>query len=104
MSGQPDTYVEYGTNKERLNHFALGNKSLFVDGGSLHTQRFVHSTKATGLKQNRTYFYRVGDPKYTWSDIFQFTTFPNGKFEIDIAVYGDFVKFHGNEITNPGSH
>lgn len=67
------------------------NSMKFKGKSSIPTnsqQEFVHKAEATGLKENTTYFYRVGDSeKNKWSDIGTFKTAPKeGKFTfIDIA-------------------
>lgn len=47
--------VEYGTSPRALNLTANGTITLFIDGGSLQTQRYISRVTLTGLEPGTTY-------------------------------------------------
>jgi len=81
--------VQYSKGSKKLNLQASGYQFVFTDGGTSKRNISLHNVKLTGLLPSSTYFYRVGDPASSWSDILQFQTFPTGYFSLEIGMYGD---------------
>lgn len=50
-----DAIVIYGSHPNALRYLAKGNVSLFIDGGKLHTKRYVSRATLTNLKSGTTY-------------------------------------------------
>ncbi|VDK20971.1 unnamed protein product [Anisakis simplex] len=94
-----DTYasvVEYGI--KDLERNATGDTSLFIDGGSKKSKRYVHRVRLTELEPGITYFYHVGS-EYGWSPIFRFTALqerPEGGYIY--AVYGDLGNVNARSL------
>uniref|UniRef100_A0A0M3J0X8 Purple acid phosphatase n=1 Tax=Anisakis simplex TaxID=6269 RepID=A0A0M3J0X8_ANISI len=94
-----DTYasvVEYGT--KDLERNATGDTSLFIDGGSKKSKRYVHRVRLTELEPGTTYVYHVGS-EYGWSPIFRFTALqerPEGGYIY--AVYGDLGNVNARSL------
>lgn len=53
-----------------------------------YTSPVTHHTFITGVEAGKTVFYRVGDPRYGWSDIRNFTSTPDA-FPFAITVIAD---------------
>ena len=50
-----DSTVQYGNHGDNLTNTANGNMMKFVDGGSKHTVRYMHTVKLTALKPASKY-------------------------------------------------
>ncbi len=47
--------VKYGENLASLVYQALGNSTLFVDGGTENRSQYIHTVTLTGLTPGKTY-------------------------------------------------
>ncbi|KAL5008590.1 hypothetical protein ScPMuIL_014171 [Solemya velum] len=90
--------VEYG--RQGLTQRALGNYTIFTDGGKLHRSMFIHRVKITGLQPQTSYEYHCGSPAKGWSAIYFFRTMPEGvKWSPRFAIYGDMGNSNPQSLT-----
>ena len=102
-----DSTVQYGEHGGNLSNTVTGNMVKFVDGGSKHTVRYMHTVKLDALKPASKYGklllfieydliihkslldYKVGCSEQ-WSKVFTMTTLNSGaNWSPRLAIYGD---------------
>ena len=64
--------VQYGKSADDLSLLAAGSTLTYTSSGWVGT---VHRAIMVQLEEAKTYFYRVGDGKSSWSDVYSFKTF-----------------------------
>lgn len=82
-----ESIVKYG--QGMMNNTAHGSSGLFIDGGHLKRQQWIHRVTLRDLHFNTKYVYHVGS-SYGWSDVYYFKTPPEGEqWILRAALYGD---------------
>ncbi|TKR70396.1 hypothetical protein L596_022430 [Steinernema carpocapsae] len=90
--------VEYGPSDDHLDTVAKGNTSLFVDGGSQKSKRYIHRVAIDGIEPGKKYYYHVGS-EFGWSSIFSFVGLksrPDGGYRY--AIYGDMGNINARSL------
>jgi len=80
--------VQYGTD-DQMTEKVEGESEKFINPGDEGRVMYLHNAVIKDLKPETTYYYRVGDPKDGWSDIFSFKTLPEERTALNIAMFGD---------------
>ena len=90
----PESYIQYSLNKNMKNATTVKatshNKDIelpTIDLGIMYfnmSHRYklynIHEVSLEGLKAGKTYYYRLGNDRYGWSDVYAFTTEGGGTF------------------------
>uniref|UniRef100_A0A914WR41 Purple acid phosphatase n=1 Tax=Plectus sambesii TaxID=2011161 RepID=A0A914WR41_9BILA len=86
--------VEYGTQLGQYQYQALGQTTVFVDGGAGQTVRYIHRAKMV-VAPGQRYFYHVGS-NAGWSNMFYFNTLPAGtNISYKVCIFGDLGIVNG---------
>lgn len=90
----PESYIEYSENADMSEAKTVKATSVNVDRelptidfGILyinmsHRYKFYnqHTVNLTELKEGTTYYYRLGNDKYGWTEVYEFSTGTDGEF------------------------
>lgn len=92
MDKTNESIVKYGISGTILK--AVGNSTIFIDGGHKAHHQFIHTVLLSDLKPESHYVYTCGNDM-GWSDQFWFETPPKDEnnWAPHLAIFGDM----GNE-------
>lgn len=79
-------FVTWGLKSGEYVYQVLGSTKTYDLGG---WNGFIHTATITGLKEDTTYYYKVGDPLVSWSKEFSFKTLQSKPHPTTLLVYGD---------------
>lgn len=100
--------VRYGKLRNPLNHEAKGYSLVYsqlypFDGLQNYTSGIIHHARLTGLKPDKLYYYRCGDPSIgALSDVYSFKTMPVSSpknYPKRIAIMGDLGLTYNTSTT-----
>uniref|UniRef100_A0A6N2LCZ0 Purple acid phosphatase n=2 Tax=Salix viminalis TaxID=40686 RepID=A0A6N2LCZ0_SALVM len=100
--------VRYGTSRNPLNHEAKGYSLVYsqlypFEGLQNYTSGIIHHARLTGLKPDKLYYYRCGDPSIgALSGVYSFKTMPvssPNSYPKRIAVMGDLGLTYNTSTT-----
>ncbi|XP_026332478.1 acid phosphatase type 7-like isoform X2 [Hyposmocoma kahamanoa] len=79
-----ESRVQFGTFHGAFSEEAKGNRTSY----QVLRGQWIHRVTLRDLSFNTTYKYRCGS-RFAWSELFSFTTQPEGESVLRVAIYGD---------------
>ncbi|CAG5023614.1 unnamed protein product [Parnassius apollo] len=92
-----ESRVQYGEGV--MDKEAVGNSTLFTDGGPQRRSQWIHRVVLKDLKYNTRYVYHAGS-EYGWSEEFSFKTPPAGEdWVVRAAIFGDMGNKNAHSLS-----